>query len=274
VPAGRAAAAAGALVAFGVAGTAIAAAGAGSSLYSLTFSPWYQALVLVLVAAVLAEALGAWNVPAGASGAGFLTAWRRRLHRAAELSPLRWAAFLGTGLVVFYPVFRCFFAVPWLFCHACPRPCVFGLLRPYLVPAALLINLQRRHWCQAACPLGTLHQCQAGLSRRPHRLRRPLTWLAYAVLALVVLAYFKVPADRADPGGGVLGDWYAALYLDAFAVVPGVLAVAAVLLLAGFRWLRPFCDLLCPVGTLSRLFLKVERRWWSRVPAEEAGRAV
>ena len=283
---GRATAAAIALAALACAGLAAAVEGAASGLYALTFSPWYWALVLVLVAAVLAGALGMWDKPGtrahGTRARGNrLARWRQLLYDGTGITGLRWAVFFGAGLVVFYPVFRCFFAVPWLFCHACPRPCVFGLLRPYLVPAVLLANLERRHWCHTACPLGTLHQCQAGLVRRPRRLRRPFTWLAFASLAFAAITYFKVSADRvsadaASAGAAaesLLGNWYSALYLDHFAVVPAVLIAAAVLLALGFRWLRPFCDLLCPVGALSELVLKLERRWWTRLHRTEAGRA-
>ncbi|MFH1567570.1 MAG: 4Fe-4S binding protein, partial [Gemmatimonadota bacterium] len=264
---GQVVAAAIALFAFAGAGLTMAAEGAGSGLYGLTFSPWFQALVLGLFGATLAGAAGL--APGAASELGRLRRWSLRLEETTAVSLLRWLSFVGAGLVVFYPVFRCFFSVPWLFCHACPRPCAFGYLRPYVVPAALLANLERRHWCQTACPLGTLHQCQAGLSRRPRRLRQPLTWLAFASLTLAAVGYFEVWGRTA--GTAAPGSWFTFFYRDAFAVTPAVLAVAALLLLAGFRWLRPFCDLLCPVGTLSELVLKLEHRWVRRAAAKEAG---
>lgn len=287
VPVGRVAAAAVAMTAAGAAAVAMVAEGARSPLYALTFAPWYTGVVVAVMAAVIADAVGAFGALGRAVTGGALSRGRHLLRGATEVTALRWAAFFGLGLLVFYPICRCFFAVPWLFCHVCPRPCVFGYLRPYLVPAALLANLERRHWCRGGCPLGTLHQCQAGLARPARRLRRPFTWLAPVSLGLTAVAYLRVQSDAqalnaaagADPvpggdalGSEVFGNWYQALFLDGFAVVPAVLAVAAALLILGFRWLRPFCDLLCPVGTLSEWILRLERRWLTRAGAEETGR--
>jgi len=274
IPFGRSAAAAVALISFAGIGLNLVAEGARSPLYALSFSPWYHGFLVAVLAAVVADAVGLWGA-AGRSG-GALDRWRHRLRQAGGLSALQWLTFAGAGLVVFTPLFRCFFAVPWLFCHVCPRPCVFGYLRPYLVPAALLANLEQRHWCRAACPLGALHQCQAGLARRSRRVRRPLTWLAPAALVATALAYFEVRSDaaaataRSEASSGFLpGNWYEALVLDGFEIAPATLVFGAVLLLAGFHWLRPFCDLLCPVGTLSRWVLALERRWMRPRCAEE-----
>jgi len=48
-----------------------------------------------------------------------------------------------------------------------------------------------------------------------------------------------------------------------------VIASAALLLIMGFRWRRSFCDTLCPVGTFSELWLKVERHLPRRTGKEE-----
>ena len=107
----------------------------------------------------------------------------------------RWVYFVAFSLVVFYPIFRCYFKIPYLFCHVCPGKCIFGFVRPYIVPAALIMNLEKRFWCYHACPIGTLFDCQGRVWRKSKRVPEPLRRVSIAVLVFTAIAYFKIMWD-------------------------------------------------------------------------------
>lgn len=219
-----------------------------SAVGAIAGSRLYHGFALALLALAYLDAMG--MLP------------RRTVPAAGPLALLghprvfRWLQFLGLGLVAFYPIFRCFFKVPYVFCHVCPRQCVFGYFRPYLVPAALLMNLRARHWCHHACPVGSLLQCQGG-GRRPPRW---LVALPLAIAALCAWAWFQIRSDaRADDGGG---PWFQFFFKNSFTFSAGVLAIAAVIVLLGWIWRRAFCSGICPIGGVSELFIRCER-WWN-----------
>ena len=58
------------------------------------------------------------------------------------------------------PFIKCYFKIPFIFCKACPRKCVFGELRPFIIPSFLLLNLDKRFWCYKLCPCGILQDYQ------------------------------------------------------------------------------------------------------------------
>ena len=117
----------------------------------------------------------------------------------------------------------------------------------YLVPAALIMNLERRFWCYSACPVGTLFDCQGRVSRSSRYGVRVLRTVSVAVLTFTAVAYFKIMWDlEAQPTVGQ--DWYNFFYKNVFAVSGGVIAVAVGLIVLGHRLRRPFCEALCPVG--------------------------
>ena len=130
-------------------------------------------------------------------------------------------------------------------------------MRPYLVPAALIMNIEKRHWCFHLCPIGTLFDCQAKISAKPWHLPRMLKTVPILVLLFTAVAYFKISSDLTRPAG-TLYDWYTALFKNAFSPTILVILIAILLLLLAFRIRRSFCEILCPVGTLSNLILKLE----------------
>ena len=158
----------------------------------------------------------------------------------------------------FFSIFRCYFKVPYLFCHVCPRQCVFGYLRSYLVPAALIMNIEKRHWCFNLCPLGTLHDCQSRKGKQHFSLPKVASLLPIAILIFTAVSYFLVKIHAVHPEAPGI-DWYNAFYANIFAVDRLVLLIAAALVMMAFFLKRPFCELLCPVGTFSKLVLKVEK---------------
>jgi hypothetical protein len=171
----------------------------------------------------------------------------------------RLSSYLGFALVVFYPIFRCCFTLPYLFCHVCPKKCVFGVLRPYLVPGALIMNIERRHWCYHACPLATLHDCEIRNLAQAKNSPRWFYYCALASLAFTVFSYFKLKSDL-TPSSSIWGNWYDFFLENQYAPLEGTIVVTLVLLVIGLRYRRVFCSLLCPVGTLSGLVLRVERQ--------------
>lgn len=216
--------------------------------------PWRLAALLALAAALIAS-LG---LPVAAASRARLQAALARLRAATRQAPVRLFSLAALLPVSTFPVARCYFAVPFLFCHACPRPCIFGWIRPWAVPVALVANLFDDRFCQRICPLGTVQSaCLTLSSRPPRRLRRAGT-LRLGVLAFTVAGYVAVSAGRAD---GVQGTGlYAALFRNAWTPSLAVLGVAALLLLASFRWRRPFCEALCPIGAASALIRRAEDR--------------
>ena len=255
------------LFAFVALGGLIVAPDTSGEICAFTFTPTYHWLLLALAGWGILQAMGV-RLQSRSELHGKFQEIALRIYRRTRLRPLRWLFFLAFAPVVFYPIFRCYFTAPFLFCHVCPRLCVFGFLRPYLVPAALLMNLEKRHWCHHACPLGTLYQCQAGSGGRGKRLSRWLFALPLAVLAFTAVGYFEIERDMEGVGFWT-GDWYAFFFKETFSASGVVIASAALLLIMGFRWRRSFCDTLCPVGTFSELWLKVERHLPRRTGKEE-----
>ncbi len=181
-----------------------------------------------------------------------------RVRAEARMSVARLASFVALVPAAAFPVGRCFFQVPFLFCHVCPRPCAFGWIRPYAVPAALLANAFDRRFCERVCPIGTAQAACASLSRgRARRLPRAGV-LRNAVVAFTAVSWFVVRAEKAEgvQGGGL----YALVFRNSWAPSLAVLGVSAALLLAAFRWRRPFCDALCPIGGASALVRAAEDR--------------
>jgi spermidine synthase len=223
-------------------------------LYNISFTPVYHWGLLVLLAFNMLQAMG---IVPQLGTADFRQVLARPILQRTKIHLSRWLNFFAFALVVFFPVFRCYFKIPYLFCHVCPRQCVFGYLRPYLVPAALIMNLDKRFWCFHCCPIGTLHDCQARVAFRPAVLPKFIKVLPLAVLAFTAFAYFRLSADQTQPEAAAR-DWYTFFFMNVYTSFGIVIAVAALLILTTFKLRRPFCELLCPVGTLSGLLLKIE----------------
>lgn len=170
----------------------------------------------------------------------------------------QWLCFFAFSLVVFVPVFRCYFKIPYLFCHVCPRKCAFGFLRPYLIPAALIMNIEKRHWCYHGCPVGTLYAAQERL-KTPSRRWAFVLWVsALAVLTFIVFAYFRVRRDF-EQGLSSGTDWYTHFFNNQYATSVTVVGIALVLIVGSFWIPRLFCRGLCPLGNCSELILKLEK---------------
>ena len=225
------------------------------SVYAFSFFPLYHWVILLLLALGIMQVM---QIPATLIGSRpLIKKLDMNILEQTRMGLFRWIFFLSFSLAVFFPIFRCYFTVPYLFCHVCPRQCVFGFMRPYLVPAALIMNIEKRHWCFHLCPIGTLFDCQARVSARPWHLPRVLKIVPVLVLLFTAVAYFKISGDLARPADS-FSDWYTALFKNAYSPTLLVILIAILMLLLAFRIRRSFCEILCPVGTLSNLILKLE----------------
>ncbi|MBW2466535.1 MAG: 4Fe-4S binding protein [Deltaproteobacteria bacterium] len=227
----------------------------GTTLYSMSFFPPYHWLLLLMLAFGILQAMHLLP-PAGSAGL-----WHNLNHevfRRTKIGIIRWVYFFCFSLLIFFPIFRCYFKVPYLFCHVCPRQCIFGYLRSYLVPAALIMNIEKRFWCFHFCPIGTLFDCQARVASRPARLHKSWKLLPFMAFLFTVFSYFKISAALKNPGSGSV-DWYTFFFKNIYTPTAIVIVITAFLILLAFKFRRSFCELLCPVGTLSDLLLKIER---------------
>jgi spermidine synthase len=238
-----------------------------TAVYSLSFAPAYHWGLLALLAVGVVRAMRLDRDRPRSRTWETVRAMGERVRSGLAMPPLRWLSFVGFSLVAFYPLFRCYFKIPYLFCHVCPRQCIFGYLRPYMIPAALIMNLNNRHWCFNHCPIGTLFDCQGRLVEKPGALPRWLKALPFLVLGFVAVAYFKLKADLDNPLT-VLGDWYTAFFRNIYDPSPTVILVAVGLIVLGFWLYRSFCNTLCPVGNLSKLLLRLEQLWNRKSHAE------
>ncbi len=226
-----------------------------TSVYSMSFYSPYHWLLLGLLAFGILQAMQI--VPP----LGPVRLWKKLDHeifQRTKMNIFRWIYFISFSLVIFFPIFRCYFKIPYLFCHVCPRQCAFGYLRPYLVPAALIMNIEKRYWCFYYCPIGTFFDCQARVSPKPLRMPKFVKILPIMVLLFTAAAYFKISADLAQPGT-TTNDWYTFFFMNIYAPTAMVIGIAVFLIFLAFKIRRSFCELLCPVGTLSDLILKIER---------------
>jgi spermidine synthase len=225
-----------------------------TSIYSMSFYSPYHWLLLGLLGLGILQAMQVATLP---SPAGILKKINDKVFQRTKMTPFRWIYFVSFSLVIFFPIFRCYFKIPYLFCHVCPRQCAFGYLRPYLVPAALIMNIEKRYWCFHCCPIGTFFDCQARVSSKPIRLTKFVKIIPILILLFTAVSYFKISADFAQPAA-TTSDWYTFFFTNIYTASAMVIGITLLLVFLAFKIRRSFCELLCPVGTVSDLILKIE----------------
>ncbi len=232
----------------------------GATLYRWTSANAFSLGVLTVLAAHLALAFEP------ASWRDKLLATERRLHTLTArlgLSPIRAIGFVVLLPVAALPIARCYFRVPYVFCHACPRPCTFGLVRPYVVTGALLTNVGDRRFCERVCPLG---QAQLAAARARgvgiRRLGRIGLVVRLVVMGAVAFVYFAVRGvSRVTADAQSVFAWG---YANAYGVSVATVLIAGSLVALSFVVHRPFCDGACPIGAASDLVARAEKRWVRR----------
>ncbi len=180
----------------------------------------------------------------------------------------RWLYFLLLSLVAFLPLIRCYFKIPLLFCHACPRPCVFGQIRPYFVPMAILMNLKQRYWCHRLCPLGTA-QIVLGEGTKEKvavPFQKTFSWIIF-VSALFLYFLINSSKDSSELPGI---DLYNSLFRNSYVFDLHLFFVVVIIFFLSRIWSRPFCNVLCPIGLFSQLTLNIERRLQKKADSVQA----
>ena len=175
--------------------------------------------------------------------------------------------------------------VPGLNCYSCPGAlgaCPIGSLQsfldarsfrfPYYVVGLLIFfgAVLGRAVCGFLCPFGWIQELIGRIpvkKRNRFRLDRPLRWVKYGVLAVLViglpLGLKLVPyfCKYLCPSGTLAG-WLLALRDSILRSQLGALftwksaVLIAVIALSLFVW-RPFCKYLCPLGAIYGLFNRV-----------------
>jgi spermidine synthase len=227
------------------------------AIYAASCHPAYAALwIVALLLALVAAFEGAFAPWQQAALATWRTKGRDRLG--AGVGRVLWAVLLLPAAAL--SMARCYFTVPFVLCHVCPRQCVFGVLRPYVVSVALVANIHDRHFCQGACPVG---MAQVGCGRvrgvRATRIRWA-SWLGSTILVAVAVgvAYAIARGERQE---GVQGEGlYALLFRNTYAPSAGTIVVSvALVVLSLFVW-RPFCEAVCPIGAASGVLGRIEAK--------------
>jgi polyferredoxin len=155
--------------------------------------------------------------------------------------------------VAIFPVIRCYFRVPYIFCAACPKKCPWGELRPVIIPAFLLQNIYRRFWCFKLCPLGTLQDWQFKVSPKKISLPGWTRWIRYAILAFVIFVVTMIFIGINDPTDGPF-------FINSYDAVWITVIIFAAIFLLAFMIPRFWCNYFCPIGSFSDIVLKIERR--------------
>ncbi|RLE42448.1 hypothetical protein DRJ48_03505 [Candidatus Woesearchaeota archaeon] len=201
----------------------------------LTLNPYYTSLVYLLVGLALAAVV-----------ASFFT---KTLLRFIKNPVSKFVYFVVLLPAAILPIFRCYFRVPYLFCHLCPRKCVFGVLRAYVVPMAVVMNLKNRFFCYNVCPIGKVQTAQ--VSCNPRMLRRNSIILSSLFLILAGLLYFVVnPVSHPQ--------LFDALFKGRYSFSFTVVGVALAIILLSFLVARVWCDNICPIGGFARIFLTLK----------------
>jgi len=240
------------LVYAGLCGYLILGKYTGEKVYVLSYHPVYiWSLVLFLL-----------------TGSVVILFWKEQFRDPVPRRTFRVLSVLAFIPLIFFPVYKCWFIIPYLYCHVCPRKCIFGYMRPFTVPMTCLQNLHRRFWCYQLCPVGMLQdaQCAKGRPVRPEIRKR----VRFGVLSLVILTYFWVKEAKRHPAIGPGSDLFLFLFTNQYAFSASIFAGVVLVLLVSFRIKRFFCDFLCPIGIFGALTTRWERSlagrwpWWKK----------
>ena len=125
-----------------------------------------------------------------------------------------------------------------------------------LLGALLSAALLGAVFCGWICPLGAVQDWVGRLGRRvfgkrfnrvPEKADRRLSWLRYAVLALVLvqsIRFIGLVASTFNPSRALLHVWFAGAF-------PGGIAVLSLTLAGSLLVSRPWCRWLCPFGAVQ-----------------------
>jgi len=151
--------------------------------------------------------------------------------------------------VAFFPIIRCYFKIPYIFCRACPRKCPWGELRSFIVPSFIVLNLDNRFWCYNLCPFGTLQDYQSRISKIRLKLPKWLCYIRYLILLFTVTVILLLVFNE---------NFYLLFFKGNYNLVLGTFITAILIFILAFLIPRIWCNHFCPIGSFGDLALKVE----------------
>ncbi|MCK5283549.1 MAG: 4Fe-4S binding protein [Nanoarchaeota archaeon] len=180
--------------------------------------------------------------------------FRKNKFLKKALGYLKYPAFFVFLPFALIPLIRCYFKVPYVFCRVCPRKCPWGELRPFIVPAFLLQNLDCRFWCFKLCPFGTLQDYQCRISKKRICLPKWVKLVRYVFLAFTVFVVMALIFNLGKIEGGFF-------FRGNFDFVLPTIIFSFVVLVLAFFIPRFFCNYFCPIGSFGDIMLKAENRF-------------
>lgn len=150
--------------------------------------------------------------------------------------------------IVAIPFIKCYFKVPFIFCKACPRKCVFGELRPFIIPSFLLLNLDKRFWCYKLCPCGTFQDYQAKICKKRIKLPKLFIYFRYLFLLFTIIMVLLLIFN---------GNFKNPFFVGAYKIVITTLIAALIIFILCFFIPRFWCNYICPVGSFGDLVLNI-----------------
>lgn len=149
------------------------------------------------------------------------------------------------------PFIKCYFRIPYILCKACPRKCVFGELRAFIIPSFLLLNLDKRFWCYKLCPCGTFQDYQTKLCKKRIRLPKLLIYFRYLFLLFVIIMVLLLIFNENSKN---------LFFVGAYKIVITTLIAAFIVFVLCFFIPRFWCNYICPIGSFGDLILKIENK--------------
>ncbi len=150
-----------------------------------------------------------------------------------------------------YPLFKCYFKIPYIFCHSCPRKCSFGILRHFSIPAFVIMNMNKRHWCFNYCPFGRIQDGQSRTCNRRLKIPKLFLFLPAAVSGFIILFYFLIKKES-------INNFF---FIYSYKTNVTVAVISIIVFLLAFIIPRIFCNYICPVGLVGKITLRLEQKW-------------
>jgi len=153
-------------------------------------------------------------------------------------------------------VLGCPYAVPFILCPACPTPCTFNIVRPWLFGGVMASSvLVGRVFCGLVCPLGVGCDLVSKLPVKKIRLGDFFGKMGYlktvgVSLFLYLLAEAALILAGGWSGGGL---WAFMLQYNSWVIAVITAAIVIVLVCSVFDK-RSWCRYLCPLGAVLSLF--------------------
>jgi hypothetical protein len=145
--------------------------------------------------------------------------------------------------IAVFPLLKCYFKIPYIFCNNCPNRCPWGYLRSFTVPSFLLVNIDNRRWCFNNCPLGYLQDLQKQSVKK--RIKLPKEFMNIRYIILVIVIFFFLLFDNFT-------------FKSIYSITLIVLIIAAIIFISSFFIHRLFCNYICPIGAAGELCIKVQ----------------